>query len=104
MTFREFLCSEYVQEHDTFDMIIGDVDMPASVVWDGSLHVTPYCEEKFGCILDSNIEIYESPFSMYSPSVEITNISISAELGKEFVCSLAGYCDENEYNKLFDPD
>ena len=97
MTFRE-----YLQENTEadFDMIIGDVDMPATVVWTDDMKITEYFEEKYSQILNSEIEIHEDPTGNYTMSIELLDDSISPEKGEEFVWVLAGYGSTEEYEKL----
>lgn len=97
MTFREYLQENTEAE---FDMIIGDVEMPATVVWDEDMKITEYFEEKYSQMLDSTIEIHKDPKNTYTMSIELLDESIPPKKGEEFVWALAGYCSTEEYAKL----
>ena len=97
MTFREYLQENAEAE---FDMIIGDVEMPATVVWNEDMQITEYFEEKYSQMLNSTIEIHEDPKGKYTTCIELLDETISSKKGEEFVWALAGYCSTEEYDKL----
>lgn len=97
MTFREYLTENKEAE---FDMIIGDVEMPATVVWTEDMKITEYFEQKYSVMLDSNIEIRKDPKGNYTMSIELLDENIPPKKGEEFVWALAGYCSTEEYDKL----
>ena len=75
------------------DLIIGNVDMPASLVWDEDCQITEYGVEKYK-------EIMSAPYKR----LDNGNIEIYCDnykLGEEFVMAAAGYIGETEYEKIF---
>lgn len=97
MTFREYLTENKEAE---FDMIIGDVEMPATVVWTEDMKITEYFEQKYSVMLDSKIEIRKDPKGNYTMSIELLDENMPPKKGEEFVWALAGYCSTEEYDKL----
>ena len=97
MTFREYLTENKETE---FDMIIGDVEMPATVVWTEDMKITEYFEEKYSVMLNSQIELHGDSRGIYTTGVELLDESIPPKKGEEFVWALAGYCSTEEYEKL----
>lgn len=91
-TFREIILD--AKERDVeFDSVIGDVDMPATTVVPDDLVITSYCEEMYGDLLDAQA-------AWISDSV-VEVLYDDYKKGEKFVLSLAGYCAESTYNKLF---
>ena len=75
------------------DLIIGDVDMPYSFVWDKNCGFTEYGKNEFKEILDSEITIYKNG-----------NIEIhynDYEKGEYFTAACAGFIGVSEYDRLF---
>ncbi|MCQ4924872.1 hypothetical protein NE686_17350 [Tissierella carlieri] len=90
MTFLDLLKSNL--ELDC-DLIIGDVDMPASFVWTEEDKITDYGIQKYE-------EIMKSKYTILSNS----NIEIHCEnhiLGADFCYAAAGYISSTEYEKIF---
>jgi len=75
------------------DLIIGDSDMPATLVWDGGNQFTPEGVKYYKTILDA-------PYNR----LENGNIEVFCddyELGEHFTLAAAGYIGQSEYRKLF---
>jgi hypothetical protein len=92
----EFLCFGDLLNSGTqinCDIIIGNVDMPASLVWE-NLRVTEYGWQRFKPIMESPYEILENG-----------NIEIFCDdykLGEEFARSAAGDVGIKEFDRLFE--
>ncbi len=97
MTFREYLMN--IRYEDTFDMIVGDEEMPCTVIWLDEFKITDLFVEKYGVLLDAEIVIRTDMKNRYTKCIGLLG-DIPAKIGKSFVKDLAGYCDEDYYNKL----
>lgn len=76
------------------ELIIGDVDMPASFVWNETNKVTKYGIQKYKKIMESKYKILDNG-----------NIEIFCDdykLGSEFCYAAAGYISSQEYEKIFE--
>lgn len=98
---------EYLKEYNNMDieMVIGNVDMPCTFSWCGDIEFTEYCMEKYGSILNSEIEIIteevnSSGVYRYTDLI-VKDESISYITGEQFSYAYAGYISEQEYDKLF---
>lgn len=90
MTFLELLRSG--QEFDC-ELIIGDVDMPASFVWSEGCIITDYGIETFRAIMDAEAKILENG-----------NIEVLCDdwrMGEFFAFAAAGYIGIVESEKIF---
>lgn len=78
------------------DLIIGDVDMPASFVWynDGDTVITEAGYQKFKSIMDAPYEILDNG------NIEI--FCDDDELGEKFVYAAAGYIGDSDYKLYFE--
>lgn len=76
------------------ELIIGDVDMPASFVWDEDSRITHAGYQKFKSLMDSQYEVLENG-----------NIEVFCDddkLGEKFVYAAAGYVSEESYKSWFE--
>jgi hypothetical protein len=76
------------------DLIVGDVDMPASFVWGPDIKLTNYGVEKFSKLLNSSYTILANG-----------NIEIHCNddnIGYDFTLSAAGYINDQEYKRIFE--
>ncbi|MEM1486403.1 hypothetical protein V6615_16310 (plasmid) [Oscillospiraceae bacterium PP1C4] len=89
-TFLELLRSgEYID----CDLIIGDVDMPASFVWDEDSTITEYGIEVFNDLMKAEF--------VRLPNGNIEILCDDYTLGERFVWAAAGYIGNTEFIKLF---
>jgi len=75
------------------DLIIGDVEMPASLVWDEDSTITDYGVEKFMPLMEAEYTVLENG-----------NIEIHCDdykLGEDFCLAAAGYIGIGESKKIF---
>jgi len=76
-------------------MVIGDVDMPADLVWSDNCKITEYGIEKFKEVTEAECEYHENGNWL---EVHTDNW----ELGQDMSQALAGYyISEKEYDKCF---
>jgi len=78
------------------DLIVGDCEMPATLVWNEDSTITDYGKEFYSKLLNSNATILENG-----------NIEVDCEddnLGTHFVLAAAGYISVAEYKRLFECD
>ena len=101
MKFIEYI-NERIKDEKEFDAVIGDVDMPATLSFCNDWIITDYCKEKFGELLESEIEIYKDPTGRYLDVVDVQYDD--DKIGAKFCWSVAGYIGETEWNKLFVED
>lgn len=92
MTFREYIEAR-IQDEEEFDLIVGDVDMLATICIDSDMTFpTPRMTEKYGALLNAEVEV------LATGVVEVFHES--DKLGERFCLDMAGYCSEEEYTKL----
>lgn len=96
MTFREY-CTMAINHDFEFDAIIGNEDMPATFGFTDDMVFTPYCEEKYGELLSSEVTVHNYPRQTEVAVVEYDN----ARVGEQFAYAVAGYIPESEWDKLF---
>ena len=75
------------------DLIIGDVDMPATFVWGEDSIITDYGIEKYRALMEARYTVLDNG-----------NIEVHCndyKLGKEFCLTAAGYIELAEYRKIF---
>jgi hypothetical protein len=96
MTFLEYINAR-IEDGEEFDAVIGDEDMPATFGFCDDNVITDYCKEKYGELLNSNIEIMKCPHSIDTVIVDYN----SSEVGQMFSWAVAGYVSESEWDKLF---
>lgn len=101
MTFLEYI-EERIKDEEEFDAVIGDVDMPATLGFCSDWTITDYCKEKFGDLLNSEIEVIEDPTGQYTTAVDVHYDN--DKVGEQFCWAVAGYVAESEWNKLFSKD
>ena len=89
-TFKDLLNSG--KELDC-ELIIGNVDMPATFVWEG-MKITEYGIDRFKPIMKAEYEVL--------PNGNIEVFCDDYELGEEFVRAAAGYIRQSEFNKIFE--
>lgn len=82
---REFDCS----------LVIGDVDMPADLVWDKTSRITDYGAELFKDLMQA-----EAVYNDETNCIIVYN-GDDYEIGEQFAWLAAGYCNEEEYKKIF---
>lgn len=98
MRFLEYI-EKAIKEDIEFDAVIGDVDMPATFCFCDSWVITDYCKQKYGDLLNSEIEVHEDPTGHHTTCVEV--FYDDYKVGEEFSMALAGYISEGEWNMLF---
>lgn len=86
---------ELLNSNQAFDceLIIGDVDMPASFVWNAESRITPYGCDYFKPLMACSYELLENG-----------NISIAdcdEVMGEKFALACAGYISKSESKKMF---
>lgn len=75
------------------ELIIGDVDMPASFVWDSDSHITDYGIERYKPILEAEYsELEDNCIEVHCEDWE---------LGEEFCLAAAGHINNSEFERLF---
>ena len=77
-------------------LIIGDVDMPADLVWDGDLSISEYGKEMFRPVLEAPCRWLENG------TLEV--LCSDWKLGEQFSLAATGYIEEMEYNRIFELD
>lgn len=96
MKFIEYI-EKRIQDEEPFDVIIGGVDMPATLEFCDDWVITDYCKEQFGELLDSEIDVYE-----YKCDIATVEVFYDDYLdGEQFCWAVAGHIDDREWNKLF---
>ena len=68
MKFIDYIKKAITEELE-FDAVIGNVDMPATFCFSDDMVITDYCMEKYGDLLESEIEICKDPKGMYTDVV-----------------------------------
>lgn len=86
---------ELLNSNQAFDceLIIGDVDMPASFVWDEESRITPYGCDYFKPLMACSYELLENGNISIADCNEVT--------GEKFTMACAGYISTSEFNKMF---
>lgn len=98
MKFIDYL-KEVNAEGREFDACVGDVDMPATYVGDDGLCLdNPYLHEKYGVLLNAEVEIIK-PRKGEKEVCVIDNAPV--DLGVSFFWAAAGQVNCKEYQKLF---
>ena len=90
MKFLELLRSKTALD---VDLIIGGVDMPATLVWDEDSIITDYGIEKYRPLMEAECTVLNNG-----------NIEIHCDnyrLGEDFCMAAAGYIGINESKKIF---
>ena len=95
MTFYEYI-QERIEKEEEFEAIIGGAEMTATFSF-GNWKFTDYCMEKYGELLESEIEELEEFYG--TKNVEV--MCDDEFLGYEFCKAVAGYVSEEEWSKLF---
>lgn len=98
MKFVEYI-EKAIKEDLEFDAVIGDVDMPATFCFCDDMVITDYCMEKYGDMLESEIEIQKDPTGWYTDVVIVDYDNYKK--GERFAYAVAGYISDVEYKKLF---
>lgn len=98
MKFIEYI-NERIKDEEEFDAIIGDVEMPVTLGFNSDWKITDYCKQKYGDLLNSEINIYEDQTGNYTTGVEV--LYDNDEIGEQFCYAVAGYVSEGEWNLLF---
>lgn len=75
------------------ELIIGDVDMPASFVWNAESRITPYGCDYFKPLMACSYELLENGNISIADCNEVT--------GEKFTMACAGYISTSEFNKMF---
>lgn len=75
------------------DLIVGDVDMPATFVWYEDSTITEYGVEKYRPIMDVAFTRLDNG------NIEV--LCDDWELGEDFCNAAAGYIADSEYKKIF---
>lgn len=87
------------KDGDEAEVIIGDVDMPATLVADESIKFTPTAYSVFGEVLNAPATLTPSeemyPYNLIE--VDCDNY----ELGENLILALSGYISESQYIELF---
>lgn len=97
MKFIEYI-EERIKDEEPFDVIIGGIDMPATFEFCDDWVITDYCKELFGELLESEIDVYEYALSINTVEVLYDD---DDNLGEQFCWAVAGYIDDDEWQKLF---
>lgn len=98
MKFIEFI-EERIKDGEEFDAIIGGVDMPATFGFCDDWAITDYCKEKYGELLESEIELHKDSTGNHTEVVDV--FYNNYKVGEQFCWSVAGYIDDNEWERLF---
>lgn len=96
MQYKDFLGLLQSETTLSCDLIIGGMDMPASLVWNEDSRITKYGIAKYRPVLEAEYKVLENG-----------NIEIFCDdykLGEEFCCAAAGYISITEYEKIFGKD
>lgn len=91
--FKNF--GELLNSNQAFDceLIIGDMDMPASFVWNAESRITPYGCDYFKPLMMCSYELLENGNISIDDCDEVT--------GEKFALACAGYISESESKKMF---
>jgi len=95
MKFYEFLNQG---KELNIELVIGDVDMPASLCWNEGDIISEYGIEKYKEVMNGECEYFEETESTY-PFVNVK--CDDYKLGEKFAFDCAGYISEEEFNKIF---
>lgn len=98
MKFIEYI-EKAIKEDLEFDAVIGDVDMPATFGFCDDWVITDYCMEKYGDLLESEIEVQKDPTGYYTDVVIVDYDDYKK--GERFAWAVTGYVSESEWDKLF---
>lgn len=99
MKFIEYI-EERIKDEVAFDVIVGGVDMPATLEFCDDWVITDYCKKQFGDLLNSEIDIYE-----YTHDIDTVEVFCDDyQEGEQFCWSVAGHIDDREWRKLFSED
>lgn len=98
MKFRNFYLLA-LREEIEFDMNVGDVDMPMTVV---PIDMTEYGEKVFGRLLNADIDLIISPQTPHGKTTVVSILDDNLEkLGMYFCVAVAGYINLETYDRLF---
>ena len=75
------------------EVIVDGQDMEASFVWDSKLSFTAECEAEYKSLLESEYEAL--------PNGNIEIFTSNYDEAERFFYSVAGYCSEKEYDRMF---
>jgi len=81
------------QEHIDCEVVVADVEMLHSLVWDSGCRILEYGLKKYDKLLNSPVEVYENG------NIEV--LCDDEAMGKEFFAAAAGYISSTEYDKIF---
>lgn len=99
MKFYEYLREVNAEERE-FDAYVGNVCMPATYVGEKGIYLdNPYLHEKYGTLLNAEVEIAKPKREGNTEVCVIDGVSV--ELGGSFFWAAAGYVSDSEYKKLF---
>lgn len=98
MTLLEYIEAR-IKDGNEFDIIVGDVEMPATLGLNEDWKITDYCKQKYGDLLNSEVIEHNDPTGRYTDSVEV--LYDDADIGEQFTWAVAGYISEGEWNLLF---
>ena len=87
------------QEGEEAEVIIGGVDMPATLVCDDTVDFTDFAYEEFGDVLNAPAELRRAADKFSFNLIEVD--CVDYEMGERLVYALAGYISESQYKKLF---
>jgi len=81
------------QEHIDCEVVVADVEMQYSLVWDRECRISDYGIKKYDKLLNSPVEVYENG------NIEV--LCDDEAMGIEFFAAAAGYISSQEYDKIF---
>lgn len=75
------------------DLKVGNVDMPASFVWNEDSKISEYGAKKYRPLMDAPVRF------LHDGTLEL--LCDDWKMGEEFCMAAAGYIGESEYQKIF---
>ncbi len=75
------------------NLMVGNVDMPATFVWNEDSKISEYGIEKYRTLMDAPIRF------LHNGTLEL--LCDDWKMGEEFCIAAAGYIGESEYQKIF---
>lgn len=74
------------------NLLVGDVEMKASLVWDENCVITDYGIHKFRPLMEAQCIVKDEYIEVFCDDYH---------LGEEFVFAAAGFISSKEYEKIF---
>ena len=76
----------------THDLIIGNVEMPATLVWDEDCEITDYAKVEFQPLMEAECKIEEDYIEVFCDDYK---------LGEKFALAASGFISASEFDKMF---